>query len=63
MEHEVTEDRLNPGDYRVEAIDKDGDGQVYIAIFVGPNAQQKAEEYAEWKNRAASSFSLLSKAS
>jgi hypothetical protein len=52
---------LQPGDYRVEAIDKDGDGEVFIAIFVGPDAQARAEEYAEWKNSTASE--LLERAS
>ena len=48
--HEVIEDKLHPGDYRVEAIDTDGDGEVYTAIFVGPDAQKRANEYAGWKN-------------
>ncbi len=59
--HEVIQDKLQPGDYRVEAIDKDGDGEVFIAIFVGPDAQARAEEYAEWKNSTASE--LLERAS
>jgi hypothetical protein len=54
MIHEVIEDQLQPGDYRVEAINTEGDGEVYTAIFVGPDAQARAEEYAEWKNAAVS---------
>jgi len=50
---EVTQDSLQPGDFRVEAIDADRDGEVYIAIFVGPDAQARAEEYADWKNSSA----------
>jgi hypothetical protein len=53
LHYEVVPDRLQLGDYRVEAINKDGDGEVFIAIFVGPDAQARAEEYAEWKNSTA----------
>jgi hypothetical protein len=44
------EDKRNPGDWRVEAIDFDDEGKVYVAIFSGPDAQARAEEYAELKN-------------
>ena len=51
LHYEVAADMLNVGDYRVEAIDSDSDGEVYIAIFTGPEAKTRAEEYANWKNR------------
>jgi hypothetical protein len=47
---EVIADSLNAGDYRVEAIDNDSDGEIYVTIFSGPDAQIRAEEYARWKN-------------
>jgi hypothetical protein len=50
LQHETIEDNRHPGDYRVEAIDSEGDGDIYTAIFVGPDAKQRAEEYAAWKN-------------
>jgi hypothetical protein len=50
LRYEVAEDALHPGDYRVEAIDTDSDGEVYIAIFTGPDAKSRAKEYAKWKN-------------
>jgi hypothetical protein len=50
LHFETKEDQLQPGDYRVEAIDHSNDGEVYIAIFVGPDAKSRAEEYAGWKN-------------
>ena len=50
MEWECIEDMRSPGDWRVEAIDHDHEGQVYVAIFSGPNAQDRAEEYAALKN-------------
>ena len=40
----------------VEAIDFDNDGEVYRALFTGPAAEQRAREYAEWKQRTASSL-------
>jgi hypothetical protein len=50
LQYEMVEDRNHPGDYRVEAIDHDGDGEVFVTIFSGPDAQIRAEEYADWKN-------------
>jgi hypothetical protein len=50
MEWSVLEDRQNPGDWRVEAIDFDNEGEIYVAIFSGPGARERAEEYAAMKN-------------
>ena len=49
MDWEVIEDRQHPGHWRVEAINHEGDGEVYVAIFSGPGARERAEEYAAWK--------------
>jgi hypothetical protein len=49
MRYESFEDRKNPGDWRVEAIDHASEGECYVAIFSGPAAQERAEEYAAWK--------------
>lgn len=49
LEFELMESREVPGEWRVEAIDS-ADGQVYVAIFSGPYAQKRAQEYARWKN-------------
>lgn len=53
MEYEVIQDRLNLGDWRVEAIDHENDGQVYVSIFSGPKAKEQAQEYAAWKAESA----------
>jgi hypothetical protein len=45
----VFEDRKAPGDWRVEKFDDDGGAEV--AIFGGPNARQRAIEYADWRYR------------
>jgi len=50
MEWSVVEDKRNPGEWRVEALDFDNEGAVYVTIFAGPEAQDRANEYAEWKN-------------
>ena len=49
LSYEVVEDALTLGDFRVEAIDSESDGEVYVAIFSGPDAEIRAEEYAKWK--------------
>ena len=51
-EYEVirSKDSMDDDEYRVEAIDYDGEGQVYVAIFTGPAAKQRAEEYAGLEN-------------
>lgn len=49
MRYEVAESRNATGEWRVEAIDTDNDGQIYVALFSGPEARERAEEYAEWK--------------
>ena len=46
-----SQDAIADDEYRVEAIDHDADGAVYVAIFSGPQAKERAEEYARFKNR------------
>ena len=50
IEYAVAKDTWLTGDYRVEAIDAQRDGEVYLAIFTGPDAEARAREYANWKN-------------
>jgi hypothetical protein len=54
LQFEPKQDRLEPDAWRVEAIDYDRDGVVFIAVFSGPGAQDRAEEYAAFKNDGAS---------
>ncbi len=44
--------------WRVEAIDYDGDGTTYAATFTGPGAEERAKEYARWKNRGVSALTV-----
>lgn len=48
MRYDVFLDRKFPGDWRVEAIGNDG--EVYVTIFSGPDAEARAREYAAWKS-------------
>jgi len=48
MQIEVFADKQFPNDWHVEAIDtKTGD--VFQTVFAGPNAEQRAKEYAAWQ--------------
>lgn len=55
MIHEVIQSDYTPDDWLVEAIDCEGDGQVFVARFIGPLAEQRAREYAAWKSAQPSS--------
>jgi hypothetical protein len=50
LEYEVVADPITADEFRVEAIDYEEDGEVYVTIFSGPESKSRAEEYARWKN-------------
>lgn len=50
MNYEVTQDKLEKGAWRVEAINREGDGEVYVAVFYGPDAELRARQYASLMN-------------
>ena len=45
----VVERNDEPGVWTVEAIDINGDGDIYLAFFAGPEAEKRAYEYARFK--------------
>lgn len=47
MSAEVFERKGEPGVWSTEAFGPDG--EIYQAIFIGPEAQARAEEYARFK--------------
>ncbi len=49
MEYEVVPSKTHLGDWQVEAIDYEGEGEIYLTPFCGPGAQARAEEYAAFK--------------
>lgn len=50
LEYEAQASRDDATEWVVEAINYDGDGEIYVARFSGPIARERAEEYAAWKN-------------
>jgi hypothetical protein len=61
ISYELAESDGYSGEWRVEAIGPDG--EVYVSIFSGPKAKERAAEYAEWKNarRSAAVLELVSR--
>jgi len=51
MKYEVVESRTTAGEWRVEYVKHESEGEVEVALFLGRNSQQRAREYAAWKNR------------
>ena len=51
LTYEVIASHNVPDEYRVEAIDYENEGIVYVAIFSGPEAENRAKEYAAFKNK------------
>jgi hypothetical protein len=49
LDIEVVDRKDTPGAWSVEAIDNEGDGSIFQAIFIGPDAQERAKEYAQLK--------------
>ena len=49
MAVEVFEKPEAPGEWAVEALDTDHDGGIDVTIFAGPQAENRAQEYAAWK--------------
>jgi hypothetical protein len=46
--YEIAESEDYPGHWHVEAVDDEG--VVFVAVFSGPEARERAAEYADWKN-------------
>lgn len=44
---------LFKGEWVVEAINEEGDGEIYVTAFSGPEARQRADEYVAWKKSSA----------
>jgi hypothetical protein len=50
MKYEVKQSEDRAGDYIALAVNEDSNGEVFSALFSGPEAKKRAEEYAAWKN-------------
>lgn len=49
LEVEVAERFDLPGTWTVEAVDTGSEGEIYQALFTGPEAEERAYEYARFK--------------
>lgn len=52
--YEVFQECAVPERWVAEAIDFSAGGVTYTVIFCGPDAESRAREYADWKNREGS---------
>jgi hypothetical protein len=50
MKYEVKPSQENRDEYLVVAVNEANHNEVFSAVFSGPQAQERAEEYAAWKN-------------
>ena len=50
MDHEVFQDESDSYDWRVGAVNHDSEGECYVTIFSGHEPEERAREYAAWKN-------------
>jgi hypothetical protein len=51
MKYEVKESKERSGEFLATAINEASQNEIFSALFSGPNAKQRAEEYAAWQNR------------
>jgi hypothetical protein len=50
MKYEVKQSEQRSADYVAVAVNDTSRGEVFSALFSGPDARERAEEYAAWKN-------------
>ena len=51
LQYKALQDKAASMEWRVEAIDSKS-GDVFVAIFCGPLAETRANEYADFKNHS-----------
>ena len=49
LPYEVVQTQNELDEWRVEVVDRTGEGVVRVALFSGPDAKTRAHEYAAWK--------------
>ena len=50
MKYEVKESNERSGEFLAVAVNEASNNEIFSALFSGPNAKQRAEEYADWQN-------------
>jgi len=48
MQTTIFADKEFPNDWHVEIIEQDS-GDIFVAVFSGPEAEERAREYAQWQ--------------
>lgn len=48
--YEVVKSKQSPDRWHVEFIDHANEGECYVTVFTGPDAEERAREYARLKN-------------
>jgi hypothetical protein len=46
MDLEIVQDRISAGVWRVELVNHELDGEIYVTMFSGPTARLQADRYA-----------------
>jgi hypothetical protein len=49
LEYEIGESVTHPGYCSAEAVNYDGDGEIYTTVFLGPRSRERAEEFVTWQ--------------
>ena len=50
MKYEVRQAKEGSEGYLAVATNEDSHGEIFSVLFSGPEAKERAEEYAAWKN-------------
>ena len=50
MQSETTKNQTVQGEWQAEVVNHEGDGEVYVTIFSGPDAEERAKKYCLQRN-------------
>jgi hypothetical protein len=50
MQSETIENQIVQGEWQAEVVNHEGDGEVYVTIFSGPDAEERAKEFCLHRN-------------
>jgi hypothetical protein len=52
MQYEMVPANQLEDEWLVQAVNREGDGEMYSAVFYGQDSRERAKEYLDWKNAA-----------
>ena len=50
MQSEAIENQIVRGEWQAEVVNHEGDGEVYVTIFSGPDAEERAKQFCLYRN-------------